>query len=129
MTQNYVSTANLSHVMRFLAKGSVELVSGCSVAARGDLHARFLSALEQQRPDVVQRLREAENAARHAASAAQRLSSLFGLPVQPRHGKRQRPSDTLHAGCSDLQMKRHAGLKVVEQSVDQHRFCFGFSSA
>ncbi len=34
ITQNYVSEANLGHVLAFLRSGNAELVSGCAVADR-----------------------------------------------------------------------------------------------
>ena len=52
MTHNFVGSCGLRSALAFLATGSAELVSGCAREARGDLHARFLSALRQQRPEV-----------------------------------------------------------------------------
>ena len=52
VTQNYVSSANLQHVLDFLKGGRAELVSGCPFEQRGRLHDAFLSALQQQRPQV-----------------------------------------------------------------------------
>ena len=52
VTQNYVSSANLQHVLDFLKGGRTELVSGCPFEQRGRLHDAFLSALRQQRPQV-----------------------------------------------------------------------------
>ena len=52
VTQNYVSSANLQHVLDFLKGGRTELVSGCPFEQRGRLHDAFLAALRQQRPQV-----------------------------------------------------------------------------
>ena len=53
VTQNYVSSANLQHVLDFLKGGKAELVSGCPVEERCRLHDAFLEALQQQRPQVI----------------------------------------------------------------------------
>ena len=52
MTHNFVSSCGLRSALAFLATGSAELVSGCAREAREGLHARFLSALRQQQPEV-----------------------------------------------------------------------------
>ena len=52
MTQNFVSSINLRHVLRFLATENEELISGCPVADRGSLNSRFLAALQKQCPEV-----------------------------------------------------------------------------
>ncbi len=53
MTHNYVSGAGLAAALAFLGTRSADLVSGCEGAgARTGLHARFLAALQQRRPEV-----------------------------------------------------------------------------
>ena len=52
VTQNYVSSVNLSHVLRFLATCSESLISGCPPQERKTLYTRFLAALEASRPEV-----------------------------------------------------------------------------
>ena len=50
LTQNYVSSANLGHVLRYIRKG--DLVSGCSREERETLHRRFTERLRERRPDL-----------------------------------------------------------------------------
>jgi len=52
VTQNYVSSVNLPHVLKFLATQSEDLISGCPLADRSTLHRRFMTALEEHRPEV-----------------------------------------------------------------------------
>lgn len=52
VTQNFVSSAGLRQCMAFLKTGNPDLVSGCLQEKRGDLHERFLAALQEQRPEV-----------------------------------------------------------------------------
>ena len=52
VTQNYVSSANLQHVLDFLKEGRTEMVSGCPFEQRGRLHDAFVKALEQKHPEV-----------------------------------------------------------------------------
>ena len=58
MTHNYVSSAGLASALAFLGTRSADLVSGCEAGARGELHARFLAALQQHRPEVMAPPRE-----------------------------------------------------------------------
>ena len=54
VTHNYVSGAGLASALAFLGTRSADLVSGCEGAgARTGLHARFLAALQQRRPEVM----------------------------------------------------------------------------
>ena len=52
MTQNFVSSVGLRQCLAFLQTGNPDLVSGCLQHERTDLHQRFLSALQEQRPEV-----------------------------------------------------------------------------
>jgi hypothetical protein len=52
VTHNFVSATGLPSALAFLGTRSAELVSGCDRGAREGLHARFLAALRQQRPEV-----------------------------------------------------------------------------
>lgn len=52
MTQNFVSSVNLGHVLRFLATRSQDLISGCAKEDRETLHARFVAALEANCPQA-----------------------------------------------------------------------------
>ncbi|DBA74433.1 hypothetical protein WJX77_011321 [Trebouxia sp. C0004] len=76
VTQNYVSSANLQHVVDFLKGGRAELVSGCPFEQRGRLHDAFLSALQQQRPQVLKELKRQQQR-KQAAKAPSQLSALF----------------------------------------------------
>ena len=53
VTQNYVSPANLPHVLKLLSSGSSELISGCPLKDRKTLHSRFIAALQAEKPQVV----------------------------------------------------------------------------
>ena len=77
MTQNFVSDVNLPHVLRFLASGSADLVSGCAVSDRAGLHQRFLSALERERPDLMAQLFKQERQTQQKALRRKQLTSLF----------------------------------------------------
>ena len=77
MTQNFVSEVNLPHVLRFLASGSADLVSGCAVSDRAGLHQRFLTALRRERPDLMAQLGEQERHAEQTAMRRNQLTSLF----------------------------------------------------
>jgi hypothetical protein len=69
ITQNYVSQANLAHVLSFMEPSdgrSDHLVSGCaSREDRARLHERFVGALERERPEAMQALRAEQAAKRH----------------------------------------------------------------
>ena len=52
VTQNFVSTVTLPHVLQFLRSGNEVLVSGLALEERVSLHDRFLEALQAQRPEV-----------------------------------------------------------------------------
>jgi Cupin-like domain len=58
VTQNYVSAANLDHVLTFLKSPYANaLVSGVnSEEERVTLHDRFLAALRKERPEVIEKL-------------------------------------------------------------------------
>ena len=86
MTQNFVSEVNLPHVLRFLASGSADLVSGCAVSDRAGLHERFLSVLRRERPDLIEQLHEKGRHAQQAELRRKQLSSLF-RPEEPPNKK------------------------------------------
>ena len=52
VTQNFVSSVGLRQCMAFLKTGNPDLVSGCLQEKRTDLHQRFLTALQEQCPEV-----------------------------------------------------------------------------
>lgn len=120
MTQNYVSEANLPHVLKFLAGGSAELVSGCSASERGSLHDHFVSALEEKRPDALRKIRSDEEAARLGAVERQRLSSLF-KPAQQPHLKKPRLAGA--SEHSELGSAANGEQSVAEAQV----FSFAFN--
>lgn len=54
ITQNFVSAANLSHVLAFLKTGNPDLISGlASEEDRATLHDRFSRALRKRRPEAL----------------------------------------------------------------------------
>lgn len=120
VTQNYVSEANLPHVLKFLAGGSAELVSGCSMSERANLHDHFVSALEERRPDALKKIRQDEEAARLAAKERHRLASLF-KPAQPLMKK---PRLAGEAGLSEIQGAANSDQSSEEK---QGQFSFGFA--
>ena len=67
VTQNYVGTANLPHVLAFLRSRSAALVSGCEEGQRGALYDRFVAALKAKRPELLAGVAAAEEAARRQA--------------------------------------------------------------
>ncbi|KAL6766636.1 hypothetical protein ACKKBG_A36795 [Auxenochlorella protothecoides x Auxenochlorella symbiontica] len=78
VTQNYVSTANLRHVLAFLSSRNPALVSGLEGdERRASLHDDFLAALKEVRPQALadSAALEAEELSR--AQATHKLSSLF----------------------------------------------------
>ncbi len=52
LTQNYVSSANLKHVLKYIK--NPELVSGCPLEERQTLHSRFHQALMEKRAEVLE---------------------------------------------------------------------------
>ena len=64
VTQNFVSPANLTHVLAHLRSRSPALVSGCSKASRAGLYDRFVASLRQHRPELLAGVEAAEAAAR-----------------------------------------------------------------
>ena len=62
ITQNFVSRTNLPHVLRFLEPGRTDLVSGCSMSDRGDLHRRFVEALRSKHPEILDAALSADEA-------------------------------------------------------------------
>mmetsp|Transcript_10918 Transcript_10918/g.30889 ORF Transcript_10918/g.30889 Transcript_10918/m.30889 type:complete len:251 (-) Transcript_10918:656-1408(-) len=77
VTQNYVSSANLPHVLRFLRSRSADLVSGCSACQRGTLYDEFVSALREAEPNTLRAAEETERKHKAALGVSSNLSSLF----------------------------------------------------
>ncbi|KAF5834671.1 hypothetical protein DUNSADRAFT_8553 [Dunaliella salina] len=77
VTQNYVSSANVVDVLRFIRPGRRDLISGCAPDERDRLHGRFLLALKEHRPDVVHMVEEKEQAKQARRAQEAKLSSLF----------------------------------------------------
>ena len=124
VTQNYVSDANLSHVLKVLAGGSADLVSGCATEERSSLHDRFVSALEEQLPEALLKLHETEEAARLAAIERQRLSSLFKPDLQPQQKKPRLIGQA--EGCGLLSAADSETVIVTESAPQQFSFGFKF---
>ena len=120
MTQNFVTEVNLPHVLRFLASGNADLVSGCAVDDRASLHERFLSALQRERPDVIARLHELDTAAQQSAARRKQLSSLFSAD-QPA-SKKVRMADKLK------EQRKASAASEVDGAQDARTvpFCFAF---
>eukprot|EP00884_Botryococcus_braunii_P021807 jgi/Botrbrau1/830/Bobra.0352s0027.1 len=73
ITQNFVSSVNLPHVLEFLKEGGTAHVSGCPHSRRDRLYTDFVEALGRHRPEVLQAMKEEqENKAKKGA-----LASLF----------------------------------------------------
>lgn len=92
VTQNYVSSAIVLDVLRFIRPGRRDLISGCAPDEREHLHGRFMEALKKQRPDVVQMVEEQEQAKQARRAQEAKLSSLF-TSVKPA---------TASTGCRDV---------------------------
>lgn len=123
VTQNYVSDANLSHVLKVLAGGSAELVSGCATEERGNLHHRFVSALKEKNPEALLKLHKAEEAAALAAIERQRLSSLFKPDLQP---QKKKPRHIDQSESCKLHSAADAEEAVAAES-EPAPFSFGFN--
>lgn len=76
VTQNYVSSANLQHVLNFLKEGRTEMVSGCPFEQRGRLHDAFVCALEQKHPEALDEMRKLQRQ-KQASKPSVQLSALF----------------------------------------------------
>ncbi|PSC67356.1 F-box protein [Micractinium conductrix] len=81
VTQNFVSPANLTHVLAHLRSRSPALVSGCSKASRAGLYDRFVASLRQHRPELLAGVEAAEAAARRKQEEQHKLAELFKAPV------------------------------------------------
>lgn len=110
-------------MLKVLAGGSAELVSGCATEERGNLHHRFVSALEQRHPEALLKLREGEEAAKVAAIERQRLSSLFKPDLQPQQKK---PKLIGQAEGCDLQSATDGNNSIAAESAPA-QFSFGFT--
>ncbi|MEW5308572.1 MAG: hypothetical protein WDW38_000520 [Sanguina aurantia] len=115
VTQNYVSSVNLPHVLRFLEPGRPELVSGCGEEDRCTLHDRFVEALQQRAPKVWEGLMASRAEQRRIAEGDRKLSALFrALPTHtPRqaqdekHQKQPAPVPNLSHSCCASQQQQH----------------------
>ncbi|KAK9811935.1 hypothetical protein WJX73_000849 [Symbiochloris irregularis] len=54
VTQNFVSRVNLPHVLGVLRSRRADLVSGCALHERGLLHDKFVEALQQHHPEMLE---------------------------------------------------------------------------
>jgi len=108
VTQNFVSDVNLPHVLKFLASGNADLVSGCAVSDRAGLHQRFLSALRRERPDLMARLHEQERHAQQAELRRKQLSSLF-RSEEPASKKAE--ITALHVTCDAPEVVAGGGIQ------------------
>lgn len=79
ITHNFASVANLPRVLRVLAAGNEELVSGCANAERGTLGARFVAALREGHPELVQEWEAGEQRRAAQRDASRRLAGCFPI--------------------------------------------------
>jgi hypothetical protein len=56
VTQNFVSSVNLRHVLTFLRTQNPELVSGCRFDQRASLHHRFEQAMDIAHPKLMKQV-------------------------------------------------------------------------
>ncbi|BDA49233.1 Bifunctional arginine demethylase and lysyl-hydroxylase JM [Coccomyxa sp. Obi] len=82
VTHNYVSSAGLPVVLAFLKTGRVDLVSGCAEDERANLHDRFVAALRQQRPQVLDACLEEERSKSKMRSLASLFHGTTDAPLQ-----------------------------------------------
>ncbi|KAK9819897.1 hypothetical protein WJX72_003757 [[Myrmecia] bisecta] len=135
VTQNYVSSINLPHVLEFLRCGREDLVSGCDMADRRSLHDRFLAKLQEKRPEVVEAMQREEEKRRQQAQEHSRLVDLFSQtskkPASPAKqasatakqamlsaftpsGVGQQPMDrTVYVGNVDVKHSDEATLRAI----------------
>jgi len=76
ITQNFVSEANLDRVLGVLATRSADLVSGLPEGERAGLHDRFVAALAEKRPGVLERAEARRRAS--ARGGGRGIAALFG---------------------------------------------------
>ena len=69
ITQNFASSVNVNHVLRYVE--NADLVSGLEQEKRAGLHSAFKEALRLHRPEVL------EGAARRGPKAKGRLAGTF----------------------------------------------------
>lgn len=89
VTQNYVSSANLAKVLKFLRPGRSDLVSGCSMEERSNLHERFTSQLQVLRPEVMRQMQEDQVQKERLRKQDSQLSALFNSSSQNHVSKQQ----------------------------------------
>lgn len=82
LTQNFVSTVNLPHVLRFLKNGTEDHISGLPMDQRAGLYNRFVEALEAKEPVALAGAREVEAQRQKTIAESQRLASLFSEAPQ-----------------------------------------------
>lgn len=70
MTQNFVSAVTLPHVLAFLRSRSPALVSGCAKESRAGLYDRFVAALRERRPELLEAAEAAQAAAQRRAEVS-----------------------------------------------------------
>lgn len=79
VTQNFVSRINLQTVLHLLRSRRSDLLSGCMLKDRGTLHDRFLSALQQQHPQLVDQVSSETKALPEAFECQQSKPGTFSF--------------------------------------------------
>ena len=77
VTHNFVSTANLSRVLRCLRTRDPDLISGCPRGERAVLYGRFCAALAAERPEALAAWRREEDAEARERDATAALARRF----------------------------------------------------
>ena len=83
MTHNFVSAANLGRVLRFLRTRDPALVSGCAEEDVATLHDCFVSALEQERPELLRNWQEEQATTQQQRQEGAALTALFKHDGEP----------------------------------------------
>lgn len=86
VTQNFVSEVTLPHVLSHLRSRSPALVSGCAKEARSGMYDRFVQALKEHRPELLERVAAEEAAKKKRAEEQHKLAGLFKEPDEACNG-------------------------------------------
>jgi hypothetical protein len=77
VTQNFVSKANLHHVLKVLRTRDSAIISGCPEALRASLYDEFCTALGASRPELLAEWERTLSDRGEERSRAARLASFF----------------------------------------------------
>ena len=110
ITQNFVSSVNLHHVLNVLRSPNSELVSGCEDDEKATLFSRFLEALRAEHPLLAEQWDGQEELVAQRKGESARLTALF-----------QSNTNTAVVGADD------AGTCCQPEQAGSSSFSFGFS--